>query len=348
MEKPPGQETGHASVGHVADAFTWREYVHALRDELGGWADLARAIEGHLQEQAPEGPDSVIKGLKRLARRRHQPGGRYGDLLLRVFGLPPSIKVWGRLMGQYHSRFADLPVGLRREQLLRWDRPPVSDSPAAAWVHLGLASLAHRDRDLDEAKRRLSLAADVRKPEAAAQLEHALLTARIASDERRHDVEAEAVLRAESLLAHDGLTRTDRLCFQARIADQRAYRVSRNWRSDSSMLAKALALYEAIPSEDVPPFVAFRREIGIAWCLWRQGDPVTAMDRARRAHDHAGDGGFVRLRVMALNLMAGIANEGADGPLRARAGALAEALEDVELRARLRPHHRGSVAPSTP
>lgn len=348
MDKPPGHETGHAPVAHVADAFTWREYVHALRDELGGWVDLAEALEDRAPDEVPEGPDSVIKGLKRLARRSHQPGGRYGDLLLRVFGLPPSIRVWGRLMGQYHSRFADLPVGLRREQLLRWDRPPVSGSPAAAWVHLGLASLAHRDRDLVEANRRLSLAADVRKPEAAAQLEHALLTARIASDEGRPDDEAEAVRRAESLQAHDGLTRMDRLCYQARIADQRAYRVSRRWRSDPSALAEALALYEGIPFEDVPPFVAFRREVGIAWCLWRQGDPDTALDRARRAHDHAGDGGFVRLRVMALNLMAGIGNEATNGPLRTRARALAEALEDVDLRVRLRPHHLGSDAPSTP
>lgn len=348
MGSDPGHETGQPSDSHLGDAFTWREYVEALRDELGGWSDLAEALEDRAPDEVPEGPDSVIKGLKRLARRRHQPGGRYGDLLLRVFGLPPSIKVWGRLMGQYHSRFADLPVSLRREQLVRWDRPPVSDSPAAAWVHIGLASLAHRDGNTAEAKRCLSLAADVRRPEAAAQLEHALLTARIASDESRHDDETDAVNRAEPLLAHAGITLTDRLCFQARIADQRAYRVSRHWRSDLSTLAEALTLYEAIPFEDVPPFVAFRRELGIAWCLWRQDDSSAGMEHARRAYDHAGDGGFVRLRVMALNLMAGIANEGPDGPLRARARTLAEALEDVELGARVRRHHLSSVTPSTP
>ncbi len=349
MGQSRGHETGHREESHVGDAFTWREYVDALRDELGGWADLANALEERAPGDVPEGPDSVVKALKRLANRRHKPGGRYGSLLLKVFGLPPSIKEWGRLMGQYHSRFADLPVGLRRQQLLRWDRPPVSESPAAAWVHLGLASLAHRDRDLPEAKRRLSLAADVRKPEPATQLEHALLTARIASDEHRREDEAAAVRQAEALIQNDGLTRSDRLCFLARIADQRAYRVSRTWRSDPSVLTHALALYEAIPFEDVPPFVSFRRELGIGWCLWRQGDAATAMDHARRAHDHAGDGGFVRLRVMALNLMAGIADERSDeGAFRARARVLAQGLDDADLSARLRVHRTGMDVASTP
>ena len=58
-------------------------------------------------------------------------------------------------MGQYHSPFADLPTGLRRQQLLRWDRPPVSESPAAAWVHIGLASVAHRMKQEAEVARRL-------------------------------------------------------------------------------------------------------------------------------------------------------------------------------------------------
>lgn len=348
MAKPSGHETGHASVAHVADAFTWREYVEGLRDELGGWADLARALEAHLGDEAPEGPDTVIKGLQRLARRRHKPGDHYGVLLLRFFGLPPSIERWGRLMGQYHSRFADLPVGLRREQLLRWDRPPVSESPAAVWVHLGLASLAHRSGDLNEAKRRLALAEDVPKPDLAARLEYALLAARIASDEGRLEDEERAVANASQLVAREGLTRVDRLCYQARIADQHAYRVRAPWRTNPSVIEEALAIYEGLPKDDVPPFVGFRREIGIAWCVWRLGTPDLAMAHAQRAYDHAGDGGFVRLRIMALNLMAWITDEHPDGPLRSRAATLARDLEDVDLERRSTAHRAGNATPSTP
>jgi hypothetical protein len=215
-------------------------------------------------------------------------------------------------------------------------------------VHLGLASLAHRASDLVEARRRLDLAADVPKAEIAARLEHALLSARIASDEGRRDDEIEATATAMRLVELDGLSDVDRLCYRARIADQRAYRVSKSWRADPSVLVAARALYEELPERDMPPFVGFRRALGVAWCVWRSGDPAGAMEHARQAYDHAGDGGFVRLRVMALNLMAGIADEGADDPLRARARALAEGLEDIELRARVRPHHLGSVTPSTP
>lgn len=346
MPNPPGHETGHPDGRHIVDAFTWREYVHALRTELGGWTALALALQERAEDDLVDDPESVITGLKRLARSGQRPGGKYGTLLLRVFGLPPSISRWGSIMGQYHSRFADLPVGLRREQLLRWDRPPVSESPAAMWVHIGLASLAHRDRDLDEARRRLRLASDVRRPEPAARLEYELLRARLASDDGDLDGEAAAMEAAQVALEAPGLSEEDGLCYQARLLDQRAFRASRGWRSDAARLEEAIELYRLIPDVPTPPFVAFRRALGEAWCLWRMGQAGRARDLAVQACEHAGDGGLVRLRVMGLNLLANIHGDSPDGrAVQDRALRLTRALDDADLAARVQ--RQGYEAPSS-
>ena len=351
MAHEPGQETGHPDEGHVVDAFTWREYVHGLRSELGGWTALAQALQDRAEAELVEDPESVIKGLKRLAQSRQGPGGKYGALLLRTFGLPPSITHWGRLMGQYHGRFADLPVGLRREQLLRWDRPPVSESPAAMWVHIGLASLALRDRDLDEANRRIVLASEVRRPEVEARIEYELLVARVASADGSLAAEAAALDAAEASLGAPTLSEVDRLCYLARLLDQRAYRASQGWRSHPAKLREALALYERIPDVREPPFVAFRRALGRAWCLWRLGEEDAAKVLARAACDHAGDGGLVRFRVMGLSLLAQLCGDNPEGlDARTRAEGLTLALDDADLatRVRRRPYVDASSTPRTP
>ena len=348
MALQPGHETGHPDAGHLADAFTWREYVHTLRDDRGGWIDLATALQDRARDLVDD-PESVIKALKRLALRGQQPGGKYGDLLLQIFGLPPSIQEWGRLMGQYHSRFADLPVRLRREQLLRWDLPPVSESPAAMWIHIGLASLAQRDRKPMEARRRLELASEVRKPEPAAMVEYELLAARLASGDGDVEKEAAALRRARDRLRGTGFTEQDQLCYTARLQDQLAYRISRPWRSNPEVLNEALALYEAIPDATWLPFVAFRRAHGLAWCRWRLGDPAIARQLAIQAIDHAGDGGLVRFRVMALNLWAHIEGETEAGnTARRRAYQLAKGLEDEDLSIRIDHQRAVSAAASTP
>jgi hypothetical protein len=41
----------------------------------------------------------------------------------------------GALDGQYHRRFTDLPVS-RAGGTSVWDRPPVRDAPAGAWIDL--------------------------------------------------------------------------------------------------------------------------------------------------------------------------------------------------------------------
>ena len=124
----------------------------------------------------------------------------------------------------------------------------------------------------------------------------------------------------------------DRLCYRARLQDQRAYRVSRDWRSKPDALQTALKLYEAIPEVKSPPFAAFRRALGRAWCLWRLGEQELARQLAQEACDHAGDGGLVRFRVMALNLLARIEGDTPEGQRAGeRAHRLARELNDAHL-----------------
>ncbi len=125
--------------------------------------------------------------------------------------------------------------------------------------------------------------------------------------------------------------------------DQRAYRISRPWRDDPGLLAQALYLYSSIPHAGVPPFAAWRRELGRAWCLWRGGSPGEAITAARRSCEHAGDGGFIRLRIMALNLMANIVGPGQEATeYQERAAAMAKRLEDEDLLHRLVRHRVSS------
>ncbi|WP_437306423.1 hypothetical protein [Sorangium sp. So ce388] len=91
----------------------------------------------------------------------------------------------------------------------------------------------------------------------------------------------------------------------------------------------ALALYASISPEDVHPFVSYRRDAGLAYGRWKLGDRTAAVALAESACRHAGDSGFIRLRAMALLLLARILGdeEGAG----ARALQLARRLEDEEL-----------------
>src|SRR5688500_9544965 len=131
---------GH-DPGHPPAGLTWGDLVAAWRTELGGLTALAEELmrrAGHAE--LPRDLGSIERGLRRLGERGHQDGGQYGRWLDRFFGMPPSIESWVRWMGQYHRRFADLPVSLCRQQLAMWDRPPVRDSAAGAWIDLGVAS----------------------------------------------------------------------------------------------------------------------------------------------------------------------------------------------------------------
>lgn len=310
---------------------SWSDLVDLLAAERGSLAELARS----LQDVAPassaisDDPTTVERGLRRLRRRGHAPGDKYGRLLLRAFGIPASVASWARMLGQYHSRLSDLSVPVRRDQLRLWDRPPISESRSAIWIHLGVASLAHRLQDPDQIGHRMALAAKLlAHAPPAAQLEHTLFEARLSPDSEALLTSAEVLLSA---IAPDD----DRACYRARILDQRAYRAARSGADWRAGMEASRALYASIPA-DGPPFAAFRRAHGLAWCGWRLGQP-DAIVQARLAVEAAGDGGLLRFRCMALSLLGRV---GGQDDAFARALAIARSLHDAELIARIERQRR--------
>jgi len=95
------------------------------------------------------------------------------------------------------------------------------------------------------------------------------------------------------------------------------------------------AICAAIPADTAIPVVDFRRALGLGYCAWKLGQPSEGVELALEAADHAGDGGLVRLRAMALNLASRIAIGDRAAELRARARRLSARLEDEELLARV-------------
>jgi hypothetical protein len=99
-------------------------------------------------------------------------------------------------------------------------------------------------------------------------------------------------------------------------------------------LHRARAHYEAIPDSTIP-FVAFRKHLGLAYCAWKVGDVEDATRFVSRAIDEAGDGGLVRMRVMALNLLSRILTGPPAIAAYERAHRMATMLEDEEQLHRL-------------
>lgn len=326
MNEPAGQDPGHAA------GFTWADLLAALVKTHGSLA----AVAWRLVELAP-GDDvaSIERALRRLRTREQQDGGVWGQRLLRTFGVPATVESRVRWMGLYHSPFADLPLALCLDQLRLWDRPPVSSSRARVWLHLGYASCGLRGRDADVAD---SLA----RAEAAlaglaghddARIEAQLVAAFLAS--QRGEPTAPRLDAAERLLATAALAPDDAACFHARLADQRAYQLNR-----AGEHAAALALYTALPTGDLHPFASYRRDAGLAFAHHRLGRRDEALRLALRACDHAGDGGYTRLRAMGLMLVAKIQGEPEAAGARARARAIATRLDDAELLTRVDRHAR--------
>jgi hypothetical protein len=146
---------------------------------------------------------------------------------------------------------------LRLAQLRLWDRPPISESRVAAWIHVGLASVLHRRDDLEGCRARLELA------------------------------------------------------------------------------TRAAARAGAAAEDASLPFVAFRKYAGLAYCSWQLGDVEAGVRWARQAAEQAGDGGFVRFRIMALNLLTRMLPADEAAAVNARAERLSRQLEDEELRRRV-------------
>src|SRR5262249_28282113 len=98
----------------------------------------------------------------------------------------------------------------------------------------------------------------------------------------------------------------------------------------------ARRLYERILVREAPFFAACKRESGLAYVSFRGADRARAVVHAEAACRHAGDGGFVRLRIAALGLLAHILGEAEGREARDRALRAARGLEDEDLVGRLR------------
>jgi hypothetical protein len=320
----PGQEPGQA-----LSPFSWREFVDALVRERGSLALAAL----HVAERRgfEEDVASVERGLRRLRERGCKDGGVWGERALRCFGLPAEVDDRVRWMGQYHTRFSDLPASLAEELLRPWDRPPVSESPARIWVLLGRVNLALRRRRDHEVEALLEQAGVlVSQAEPAAQIEWWLVSAyRISRREPERAREYVDRARARLEQARGELRAHDYACLFARWIDQIAYPLNKP-RGGPADHRGAAALYEQIPA-DGPLFARCRRENGLGWSRLLLGERERATAHARASVEAAGDSGSLRMRAMALNLLAA-ASEGEPAQhARERARAIARRLEDEAL-----------------
>ncbi|HEY0136872.1 MAG TPA: hypothetical protein VGB85_22475, partial [Nannocystis sp.] len=98
-----------------------------------------------------------------------------------------------------------------------------------------------------------------------------------------------------------------------------------------------------LPGGEVHPFVGYRRDAGLAYGHFKLGERAAALAYAQSALEHAGDGGYVRLRAMGLGLLARILGEQAGAAARARALGIARRLEDEELLGRIEARHAPEV-----
>ncbi len=273
---------------------TWGRYVELLTQEHGGLTPMVDLLirRAGAQVQLPEDPQSIERGVRRLAAKGNAPGGQYGRWLLRFFGVPRSLRAQARWMGQYHSRFSDLPRAMCESQLLLWDRPPICESSEAAWIRLGLATVAMRQNDERAAR---TLLEKVNPQEPAARAEALLLEARLAPSERA------SVLLSELRSWIDTIEPPEeRACYLARCCDQQAYALSHP-SEGAPRYEEAQAVYLQIPQDCELPFVQFRRAHGLAYCAYKLGSSQ-ASAHAEAAVGYAGDGGLIRFRVMALKL----------------------------------------------
>jgi hypothetical protein len=318
---------GHKG-GQPGAALVWGAYVDGLVAEHGSLAAVCErvaALRGYTEDV-----ESIGRALRRLRARGTRSGGAWGDRLLAAFGLPADVGERLRFMGQYHSRFVDLPLPLAADLVQLWDRPPTGESRAGrAWLSLARATLALRANDADAAAIHLrTAAAIVPDDDPLARVE--LLLARALVDSRGAPAHAPAALDAvPALLAALGGADAD--CLRARHAGQLGHALHH-----AGEHARALALHEALPdAADTHPFARSRRANGIAFGLHRAGDRDGALGHARRAATFAGDAGHVRLRAMALLMIARIAGDDVEGnDARARARGIASALGDASLLAR--------------
>jgi hypothetical protein len=314
----PGQTSGQPS---------WDLYVDALVREHGSLA----AVAARLAETRGwrEDAESIARALRRLRARGTLPGGQWGTRVLATFGLPKSVEERLRFMGSYHSRFVDLPVSLCTDLVQLWDRPPTSESPSGRlWLSLARATLALRTRDIAQARDHLAVARAVVAHDVAGRIEVALGEALVTSAGGEPSPLAE-VPGWLAELEKRGVEDAD--CLRARYVGQLSHAWNRRGETE-----RAEALHRALPDEPTTaPFARSRRANGIAYARFRHRDAEAAREHAWLAVRYAGDAGHVRLRAMALLMVARVAPSAAEADeARDRARAIGRALEDDTLLAR--------------
>ena len=99
-----------ATRGQISGQPSWAVYLDDLVAEHGSLAALGERLAA--THGWREDVESITRALRRLRTRGCLPGGKWGERLLRCFGLPASVDARLRFMGSYHSRFVDLPVPL--------------------------------------------------------------------------------------------------------------------------------------------------------------------------------------------------------------------------------------------
>lgn len=321
----PGQESGQAQ--EQPGAFDWAAFVDQVIAERGSLAGAAQFLAE--RRNFTEDVASVERGLRRLRERGNKDGGVWGQRALRGFGLPAAVGDRIRWMGQYHTRFTDLPASLCDELLRPWDRPPISESPARIWLLLGHASLALRRRqDVHPLLEQAALLAG--HAELAARIELALVESYAWG--RSDPPAARAALeRARQLLEirDEPMSENDRACLFSRFIDQVAYPLNKPGSGPASHEAAA-RLYEQIPA-DGPLFARCRRENGLGWTYLQLGLRERARMHALASVRAAGDSGSLRLRAMALNLLANASEGDEAAEAKSRAREIARQLEDEAL-----------------
>jgi hypothetical protein len=327
MASAPGQDPGHIPAG-----FTWGDYVEFLVASCGSLAAAAERLSarrGYKEDIA-----TIERALRRLRSRGQAGGGTWGARALAVFGLPAPADARTRWMGAYHSRFTDLPVPICLELVRVWDRPPISELPDAnVWLALARATCALRGGDLESAAVHVQRArASARAAPAEARAELVLTEAFIASRVEGPRVSA-LLLDAEPIL-REPMGAADRACLHARWIDQRAYELNQGRAGAAPDLAGAEALYRSLPEDGAPAFARCRRANGLAYARWKQGFAAEGAAFAREACRHAGDGGHLRMRAMALTMLARIVGGDEGAAARTRAVAIARDLDDEALRIR--------------
>ncbi len=334
----PGQSDPEETKRHEDPGFSWGDHVQWLVEKFGSLSALAQklsALRGYAEDI-----ETIERALRRLRTRGQRDGGTWGTRVLAAFGLPEGVDKRTRWMGAYHSRFTDLPLPVCQDLVRLWDRPPVSDAPASAvWLALAHATCALRGDDRDAAEKHLRAGRAVMAkgpPEARAELMLAEGFVLSRTDPSR----VPSILAAVETVFKEEMVPDDKACLYARWIDQLAYEKNRSRDKKPPDYAGAERLYQTIPVEGAPPFALCRRANGLAFSRWKQGFREEGEALARAACEHAGDGGHLRLRAMALNMFARIAGGEEGENARKRALAIAAALEDEALQMRFT-HRKG-------